>query len=106
LGLLLAVSVTTAQAQIAQQNPGAPVTMTGARGDVATRTDCVAGAGAAQATLTLQTPIAGQSNYIVAVGSFGFVSAAAATNAAPVLLTTTGFNGTSASVGFPLASAT
>ena len=87
-----------------QQGPGSPVTQTGTRGDAAVRCDTVASAGAAAATVTLQNPGAGLSNYVTAVGTFGLVSAAATTAAVATMPTTTGFNGTSASLGFPIAS--
>lgn len=106
LAALLAVMLAGTPALVfaQQQGPGAPVTQTGTRGDAATRCDTVGSAGGAIATVTLQNPGAGLSNYVTAVGTFAFVSAATATAALATVPTTTGFNGTSASVGWPLAS--
>src|SRR5438105_9489350 len=78
-----------------QQGPGAAVTQTGTRGDAATRCDS-ATSGTAVNTLTLQNPGAGLSNYITYLGNWGAVSGSVVV-ATPTALSTTGFNGTSAS---------
>ena len=106
LAALLAVILAGAPALVyaQQQGPGAAVTQTGTRGDASLRCDTILAAGGALATLTMQNPGPGLSNYVTAVGNFAFASAATMTAAVAVLPTTTGFNGTSASVGWPLAS--
>lgn len=104
LALALVMGVMSTDILMAQQGPGTLVTITGQRGDAALRCDTVTSAGAAVATTTMTNPGPGLSNYVTAVGIFGLVSAATATAAVAVVPTTTGFNGTSASVGWPLAS--
>ena len=104
LALALALGVISMDVVQAQQGPGSLVTITGQRGDAALRCDTVTSAGAAAATVTMTNPGPGLSNYVTAVGTFGIVSAATATAAAATMPTLTGFNGTSASVGWPIAS--
>lgn len=95
--------VLPAMAQMAQQGSGTAVTQTGTRGDVASRCDSTSGS--AQQTLTLQNPGPGLSNYITVIGAFGLATGGV-TNAASTAITTTGINGTTANLGFPIASAT
>ena len=100
---LLGAPAWAQQVTIAQQSGGTSTTPTAARGDVATRCDSASGAG--QQTLTLQNPGPGLSNYITVVGVFGLGSGPV-TAATPTLPTTTGINGTAASLGVPISLAT
>lgn len=99
LGLaLLALCLTPLYFNLAlaqQAAPSSPVTITGARGDAASR--CDSATSGTQATITLQNPGAGQSNYITMVGVWGGASAATSA-ASPTVATLTGVAGTTPSL--------
>lgn len=93
VGLLAGLAL-PASAQYAQQQAGAPVTQTGARGDAATR--CDSATSGTQAVLTLQNPGPGLSTYVTLLGTWGLASGATS-GASPTVTTATGIAGTSPS---------